>query len=162
MGHNRLFLSELLDQEIYLISDHKPLKKVSDDQTNNQLGESDIPYEETETSGVIVIVDENSGDEEIDFLKKILASIQLSESEVLIIKSGKDFEALVSTLSEKPSGKIISFGITYGKSRLLDIQTRYSPASIEGKTVILADKLSAIMNDTGLKRSLWNCLKEVF
>jgi len=163
MAEDKVLLSQLFDQEIYLIKDNEKGDYGSLEKENkSEVEEKQIPYQGSNTSGVIVLTTANPTSEELELLDKILNSVNLSIEEVALISYSQEFEDKISMLSDLASSKIISFGFTSGKSRLLDIQTKYSPSSIDNRLVIITDSLSEINSDKELKRKLWNCLKEVF
>lgn len=163
MSENKVLLSQLFDQEIYLIKNNEKGEYTDiEKEKDSQVEEKSIPYQGSNTSNVLVITTENPNKEELELLNNILNSVNLRIEEIALITYTREFEEVISTLSDIASSKIISFGITSGKSRLLDIQTKYSPSSIDNRTVIITDSLKEINSDKELKRKLWNCLKEIF
>ena len=164
MENNRAFLAEFLEQEIYLIKEGKTEYQNPQIESENEfmVRENEIEYSGSNSGGVIIIVDENISEEEMTLLDNVLSSINLTRDEVALIRSDDNFDSYMSQLSDIESTKILSLGITSVKSRLLDIQTKYAPTTIEGRTVIIADSLSLLNENIHLKRKLWNTLKKVF
>ena len=158
------FLADFIDQEVYLLKGDKGVYTQIDEGSSEQANvqEKEITYSGSNSKGVLVIIQAEQSEEELTLLENILGSIGLSMNEIALVKSDNDFKEVASQLNKINSTKLISFGVSSVKSQLLDIQTKYSPTTIEGRTVIIADQLADLNADKELKRSLWTCLQEVF
>jgi len=164
MENRRKFLADFLGQEIYLINkeNYEHSLKSENQIDPPRVQENKIEYSGSNTKGVLVIIEENIPEEEMSLLDNILKSIGLSREEIGLLHNNSNFHDRVDGLEEINSGIIISFGVSSVKSRLLDIQTKYAPSTVQGKKVIMADSLKLINEEKDLKRKLWNCLQEVF
>ena len=150
IAKNRAFLADFIDSEIYLIKEDTPdySTPTNTDIKANEVKEPKIIYTGDNSEGIM--------------LENILASVNLDLSKVALIRKNEEFLTAVDHISSIEFSQLISFGVATGKSIFLDIQEKYSPTTIENRTVVMADNLSELGENKDLKRSLWNCLKEVF
>jgi DNA polymerase III psi subunit len=164
MENTRKFLADLLGEEIYVVNEESDEYSVKSEEevVPSQVQEKPIEYSGSNSKGVLVIVEENASEDEMNLLDNILKSIKLSRDEIALLQNDSNFLDRIDGLEEINSNMLISFGVTSGKSRLLDIQTKYAPTTVQEKTVIMADSLQLINEEKDLKRMLWNCLQEVF
>ena len=164
MEDRRKFLADFLGQDIYVINEESSEYSVKSETQIEppQVQEKTIEYSGSNSKGVLVIIEKNIPEEEMSLLDNILKSIRLSREEIALLQNDSNFLERVEGLEEINSNMIISFGVSTGKSRLLDIQTKYAPTTVQEKTVIMADTLQLINKEKDLKRKLWNCLQELF
>jgi DNA polymerase III psi subunit len=164
MENTRKFLADLLGEEIYVVNEESDEYSVKSEEevVPSQVQEKPIEYSGSNSKGVLVIVEENASEDEMNLLDNILKSIKLSRDEIALLQNDSNFVDRIYGLEEINSNMVISFGVTSVKSRLLDIQTKYAPTTVQEKTVIMADSLQLINEEKDLKRMLWNCLQEVF
>ena len=163
MQQNPEFLKSFLDHEIYIIEDSKDLYTNPDEkEVLSKVEEQSIEYEGSNSKGVLVVIDAEVSEDEEELLAKILSSIGLTRDEIALVRNNPEFNEYIDQLASLKFEKIISFGVASGKTRLLDIQTKYAPTTVEGRSVIMCDTLHDLNENTDMKRQLWNCLKEVF
>ena len=163
MKDNFVFLQQFLDQEIYQINKERTLQKVITDETTEEILHEDAQeYNVALTKEIIFIIENEINEEEENLLNNILSSVNLSKDDSNIVNKNLDPEDFENKLQNIQSSKVISFGVTSTKSRLLDIQTKYAPTTVESNTVIIADTLSELESNRELKKMLWNSLKMVF
>ena len=109
----------------------------------------------------IIIEKVISGDEE-KLLSGILKAVNLSLSNVTLIRMDPLNIEIPDELQIKNGGIVISFGITTIKSNLLNIESKYTPTTVEGYTVLIADSLSVLNQNLEYKKKLWAVLQKLF
>jgi len=90
--------------------------------------------------------------EERALLSKILGAVRLDLAAVQVIFTK---ELQMSEWAEKPK-RLIAFGLTIAGV------SKYEVITTPQTQLVLADSLSELMNDDGLKKKLWQCLKQLF
>lgn len=154
------FLRRFIDQEIYVISENK-VNVIESKATQNAMLEPVLNYKGNNTAGVAVCIGENIAHEEKKLLTDILKAVKLSVNEIALFEIGEEIKSI-----EFPDNAgfriLISFGITSVNSKYLNIETRYSPTTIETCTVLISDSLSSLVREADLKKKLWTALKSMF
>lgn len=163
MENRRKFLSDFLGKEIYVISKEVSAYRQSEKPVETpKVEENTIEYSGSNSKGILVIIEENISELEMDLLDNILKSVEVSRDDIALIQSDSSLGNSIDKLEDIPSRILLSFGITSGKSRFLDIQTKYAPTTVKGRKVIIVDSLKLINEEKDLKIRLWKCLKKVF
>lgn len=119
-----------------------------------------IPPKKNPEKSTLILVD-FLPDSDRDFLARIMTSVgvSLSDAEILVQQEFPGYDLLALQKVEK----LIAFGDFAGVLQLDAKPAKYSPATHNGRKVLMADTLSAIgQNLANEKRSLWNALKEMF
>ncbi len=134
------------DQEIYRVVPKKIIE------TEVVAPEFEIHVLGNNLSDVAVITNGSSGSnsaEQIEFLSKILHSINHSLEDVALYKVNEADNNLHDAIKSSPATKILSFGLN------LNLED-------PSKVILASEKLSLIMKDNSLKRKLWEELKRMF
>ncbi len=154
------FLRQFIDRNIYVISERKVTEtesKVSQDAVSDPVH----TYKGNNNAGIAVCIGENNTPEENKLLTDILKAVNLRVDEVALYEMGEEIKS--SEFLDISGFKIlISFGITSVNSVYLNIETKYSPTTVENCTVLIADPLSALQREVDLKKKLWAALKSMF
>ncbi len=90
--------------------------------------------------------------EERELLSKILGAVRLDLAAVQVIFTEN---LQMSEWVDKPK-RLIAFGLT------ISGVSKYEVITTPETQLVLADSLSELMNDDGLKKKLWQCLKQLF
>ncbi|MEQ8302659.1 MAG: hypothetical protein RIB47_04650 [Cyclobacteriaceae bacterium] len=90
--------------------------------------------------------------EERELLSKIMGAVRLDLAAVQVIFV-EDLQ--LSEWVEKPK-RLIAFGLA------ISGVAKYEVITTPETQLVLADSLSDLMNDDGLKKKLWQCLKQLF
>jgi len=155
-----VFLKNFMDQDIYLIS--KNISTSYPEASEMDEIEAQLVNDEDSNPRINIIIEKViSGDEE-KLLSGILKSINLSLSNVTLIRMDPLHIEIPDELQNKHGGIVISFGISTIKSNLLNIESRYTPTTVEGYTVLMADSLSVLNQNLEYKKKLWAVLQKLF
>ena len=138
MDINQAFLTEFIDEEIYLIHKTEQTTTVAANQT-----------EPSSTPKIHLITNEvslsNTSSELAILLSKILAAVQLDFSKV----------TLSEQFDENSQGKAIIFGD-------ITLKEKYIIEQKENLKILRADFLRSIAASPDLKKALWGALKQLF
>jgi len=155
-----VFLKNFMDQDIYLIS--KNISTSYPEASDMDEIEAQLVNEDDSNPRINIIIEKViSGDEE-NLLSGILKAVNLSLSDVTLIRMDPLNIEIPDELQNKNGGIVISFGITTIKSNLLNIESRYTPTTVEGYTVLIADSLSVLNQNLEYKKKLWAVLQKLF
>ena len=142
--NNPAFLSSFLDFEIYKIEpieDIEIIEKPPVKFSGTILGNS--------SADVAVISDGSNSAKEIEFLSKVLHSVNLTLEEVALYKVEIIDETLIYSIEESPAEKVLVFGLEFTRED-------------SSKLILRSATLGQLMQDKELKRELWNGLKQLF
>ncbi len=141
---DRTFLKSFLDQEVYRIIPREVVEK-----TEVAELKFDIQVLGNALSDIAIVAIGSVSVEQIEFLSKILHSIDHSLEDVAFYKVKGIDNNLQNAIKNSPATKVLVFGqdINLGDT---------------AKTILQSKKLSLIMQDEALKRKLWEELKQIF
>ena len=164
MENKAAFLSNFLEEDLYLIEEPSSSYKINTDDIEAvvNLHEPEISYSGNNSSEVMILVNEEVNEKDLLLLSKILGAVKLDLENVALVKADKEFYENLSALTKFDAQILISFGVTCTEIQQLDIQSKYAPTTLEDRIVIIADTLSELHQNQELKKQLWSTLKEVF
>jgi DNA polymerase III psi subunit len=184
---NPRFLSVFLTEELYVLAEEKlpvpdpALRSIDQKPKEKELkAETKAAEPEPQLSpvpgdlvfgkngkGILILVDA-PGHKVLDkpegkLLKDILKSVNLEFDDVAILNIARCSEQHYwSCLDSVKYIKLVSFGVQPYQVPVLGKMDKFTALQEEGKTYILAEKLTAITADRAAKIKLWNLLKSHF
>lgn len=164
------FLSQFIEEPIYLIEDEKGANAYEEASEVSEVEKVEEPKVEisplptlgTNLKHCIILVnwtEEISTEKEL--LLKIMASVKRSEDDVLIAMLGEaSQEQIEALLAEHNHRQLLDFG-TNGLSKTQQAE-HYSAWKDSGKTYLKAHSLAEIAQDVDKKKLLWKELQQIF
>jgi len=155
-----VFLKNFIDQDIYPIS--KNISTSYPEASEMGTSEDQLVSEGDGNPQINIIIDKAISKDEEKLLSGILKAVKLSLSDVTLIRMDPMNVEIPGELQNKNGGMVISFGITTINSNLLNIESKYSPTTVEGYTVLISDSLSVLNQNLEYKKKLWAVLQKLF
>ena len=102
-------------------------------------------------------------DAEMEMLTNLLTACKLSVADIALVNfahnNGVTYEDLITDLK---SQKILTFGISTKDLNLPFNVPDFQIQKFQNQTYLFNPSMEDILNDVHLKKSLWNCLKNLF
>jgi hypothetical protein len=150
-GLNNLILSQILNEDIYIIQE----KKEAPENTSVKINVAAKTEKKGPDKDVVIVLDKTAKAEEHEFLIKILSALKMTVQDVSIINK-EDFS------SQMEFKNLIAFNIN-PQALLPGINTEKYIIKEHGKAGFLyADSLDELIKDVKKKKQLWEALQLMF
>ena len=128
------------------------------------LNRNDLDLAVLSKAKMVVFTQHLNNQEELDFLKKILAACKMESSDYCMIELKQDQQIAWNQIrDELQPSFVLSFGIPANKLGILALFKFNGSNSFDNCQFIFVDSLNALQNNVALKKTLWtNILKPIF
>ncbi len=142
---------------------------VLDDKQSNpkKLNEKKVHFLGNNLKNILILVNNEEilhlGDDDLRFLTGILTACKLTFSDVAIFNTASNLDyKFQQTVDHFKPKLILIMGTINQRFNLPDYSDKYQTIENENIQLVFGSSLNEISKDVNEKKSLWNCLKQIF
>lgn len=170
--NNRSFLPFFFQEPVYVVNEPESFiyNPGPQDETPDSPAIEEIPVKGANKKEILVLVEEKDNEfissENEQLLAKILQAVKLAMDDIALVNLSRTSfppSHVAEALEKIPFHKLISFGPVVKEWPVSNFFSKYMVSTDDaGRNILFADTLGDLATDPQKKRSLWQCLQQLF